>query len=226
MSSSILSGIYTLWNSDTVLITGLFLFFFSSSRLIALIFHSFSFHSLLLQNYLIPSSLNYKLADLVFNCSADMTFKSNTPRSEFGSPKIEKTKRILANHMHLNSGRVYQTSPCKIRGMCLAFSSSEDTSGPTCKHLINLICFCILKKFKFILFFILNKYIFNIFKLFWCVNIKNNFKKIKNYIILIHFQIKIILKNYHNLSLKHAIASFSDYQRHRGIHLKKGWRPI
>jgi hypothetical protein len=91
MSSSILSGIYTLWNSDTVLITG--------------------------------------LADLVFNFSADMTFKSNTPRSEFGSPKTEKTKRILANHMHLYSGRVNQTSPCKIRGMCVAFSSAEDTLG-------------------------------------------------------------------------------------------------
>ncbi|KAL9397237.1 hypothetical protein Peur_011490 [Populus x canadensis] len=75
----------------------------------------------------------------------NMTFKSNTPRSEFGSPKIEKTKRILTNHMHLYSGRVNQTSPCKIRGMCLAFSSAEDTSGSICKHPINHVCFYILK---------------------------------------------------------------------------------
>ena len=122
----------------------IFLFFFQADCLdFPFIFQWFSFHSLLLQNYLIPSSLNYKLADLVFNFSADMTFKSNTPRSEFGSPKMEKTKRILANHMHLYSGRVNQTSPCKIRGMCVAFSSAEDISGQICKHPINLICFCI-----------------------------------------------------------------------------------
>ena len=38
----------------------------------------------------------------------------------------------------------------------------------------------------FYVFFILNQYIFYIFKLFWCIDIKNNFLKIKN-IILIYF---------------------------------------
>jgi hypothetical protein len=51
--------------------------------------------------------------------------------------------------------------------------------------------FCILKDIFFKL------YIFYIFKLFWCIDIKNNFLKIKK-IILIYFKIKNTLKNNHN----------------------------
>lgn len=84
MSSSILSGIYTLWNSETVLITGPFLFFFQVDCL--------DFPFIFLEFTPCTSSLNYKLADLVFSCSADMTFKSNTPRSDLDLRRLRKLK--------------------------------------------------------------------------------------------------------------------------------------
>ncbi|KAL3604410.1 hypothetical protein D5086_005269 [Populus alba] len=49
------------------------------------------------------SSLNYKLADLVFSCSADMKFKSNTPRSDLDLRRLRKLKGTV----------------------CLAFSSTD-----------------------------------------------------------------------------------------------------
>jgi hypothetical protein len=53
---------------------------------------------------------------------------------------------------------------------------------------------------------------FDVFRSFWCVNIKNNFFKIKKYIILIYFKQKNILKNncYHisKQSLNERIHGF------------------
>ena len=72
----------------------------------------------------------------------------------------------------------------------------------TPKHLGNmqimifLVWYCILNRgwvsFKTFLFKIILFYVFGLFRY---ANIKNNFKKIKIYIILIHFQVKKTLKN-------------------------------
>ena len=72
----------------------------------------------------------------------------------------------------------------------------------TPKHLGNmqimifLVWYCILNggwvSFKTFLFKIILFYVFGLFR---CANIKNNFKKLKIYIILIHFQVKKTLKN-------------------------------
>ena len=57
-------------------------------------------------------------------------------------------------------------------------------------HLLSAVCFCILKIFEKNYFFIY----FCIFISFWCTDVKNNFLKVKN-IILMCFQIKNTLKN-------------------------------
>ena len=57
-------------------------------------------------------------------------------------------------------------------------------------HLLSAVCFCILKIFEKNYFFIY----FCIFISFWCADVKNNFLKVKN-IILMCFQIKNTLKN-------------------------------
>jgi len=55
--------------------------------------------------------------------------------------------------------------------------------------------------FRKIIFFLLKINFFIYFKLFWCSDFKNNFKKIKK-IILIYFKIKNILKI--NYTVKHS----------------------
>jgi hypothetical protein len=55
-----------------------------------------------------------------------------------------------------------------------------------------------LKKIKF--FYLKLICFFYIFILFWCVNIKNNFLKIKKYIILMYFRMKNTLKTNNTLS--------------------------
>jgi hypothetical protein len=57
----------------------------------------------------------------------------------------------------------------------------------------NTVVSTFLKKLIFILYF----------RSFWCVNLKNNFKKIKKNIILMYFNIKNILKNNRNQTSKH-----------------------
>ena len=61
----------------------------------------------------------------------------------------------------------------------------EKKCKASCVYLMsiwNCVLVIFLKKFKIFLFLFYFKWIFfNIFKLLWCVNIKNNFKKIKNY---------------------------------------------
>jgi len=63
---------------------------------------------------------------------------------------------------------------------------------------VSKIFFKTIECFLFLFYFILK--LFNIFRLFWFIDIKTNFLKIKN-IILIYFQVKNTLKNnrYHTL---------------------------
>jgi hypothetical protein len=70
------------------------------------------------------------------------------------------------------------------------------------------VCFCILKAFlknlNFFYFFLQINIFFSVFRLFWCVDVENNFLKIKN-IILIYFRVKNTLKNNRNHTLREAL---------------------
>jgi hypothetical protein len=60
---------------------------------------------------------------------------------------------------------------------------------------------CVSQNFKIIF---VKKYFFICFKSFWCVDLKNNFLKIKKNIILMHFGTKSTLKSNRNHTLKQA----------------------
>jgi hypothetical protein len=68
----------------------------------------------------------------------------------------------------------------------------------------SLICAVFQIKIGKIYFFLFKINLFYIFKLFWYADIKNNFLKIKKYIILMYLQVKNTLKNNYYYTFKHS----------------------
>jgi hypothetical protein len=71
------------------------------------------------------------------------------------------------------------------------------------------------------LFFYFKLIFSGVFKLFWCVDVKNNFKKIKNIYYFNAFLNKNNLKNNHNHTLKHPLTQISISTNKNNFFLKK-----